>query len=212
MIKAVKKIIRPITPRFVLNALKRGRQKKEMELWMTRGCPAPPPHIIKQLAIIEYQNIYKYTTFVETGTFWGEMVDAQKSKFIKVISIELGIELFEKAKERFKKDRNVLLLQGDSGKVLPEVLRDINEPAIFWLDGHYSSGITAKGDKDCPIYEELEAIFSNTSLNHVILIDDARCFIGEGDYPKIEELTEYIKDKNDRYQVEVKHDIIRYFI
>jgi hypothetical protein len=41
-----------------------------------------------------------------------------------------------------------------------------------------------------------------------LLIDDARCFNGEGDYPTINELKGYIKDKNENYKLEVKDDII----
>jgi hypothetical protein len=94
--------------------------------------------------------------------------------------------------------------------VLPLIIKDLNEPAIFWLDGHYSSGITAKGDKICPIFEELDSIFNNKPLNHVLLIDDARLFVDEDDYPTIEKLTKYVKNKNNNYQVEVKDDIIRF--
>ncbi len=78
------------------------------------------------------------------------------------------------------------------------------------MDGHYSAGTTAKGEKDCPIFEELNAILDSKNFNHILLIDDARCFIGKGDYPTIDQLTEYIKSKNEDYKVEVKHDIIRY--
>lgn len=115
-------------------------------------------------------------------------------------------------KQYFNKDKNVTIIQGDSGKVLTKLLLDINEPAIFWLDGHYSAGSTAKGEKECPIFEELDAILQSKKFNHILLIDDARCFIGEGDYPSIDQLTAYITGKNENYQVEVKNDIIRYII
>jgi len=49
-------------------------------------------------------------------------------------------------------------------------------------------------------------------LNHILLIDDARCFIGNGDYPSIAELTDYVKGKNNKYQVDVKNDIIQFVI
>jgi len=186
-----------------------GEQKKQIEKWMEKGCPAPPPHIIKQNTIREYQEKYGCMVLVETGTYRGDMVEAQKKRFKKVISIELGVELFKKAQKRFVKDKNIVLVQGDSGKVLPGILAEINEPAIFWLDGHYSEWVTAKGDKDCPIFEELDAIFNSRKLNHVLLIDDARTFNGEGDYPTVGKLAEYIKSKNEKYQVEVKYDIIR---
>jgi hypothetical protein len=44
---------------------------------------------------------------------------------------------------------------------------------MFWLDRHYSGGFTAKGEKDCPIIEELDAISNGSHLKHSILIDDA---------------------------------------
>jgi hypothetical protein len=140
------------------------------------------------------------------------MVEAQKNNFEKIISIELGDDLYSNAKIRFKKNKNIIILKGDSGKILPTILSDLKDPAIFWLDGHYSAGVTAKGEKDCPIFEELNSIFQSKKFNHILLIDDARCFNGEGDYPTIEKLIEYVKSKNENYQVEVKNDIIRFLI
>jgi len=183
-----------------------------MKEWERNGCPVPPPHVVKQRIIKEYQQRYKYSTFIETGTYLGDMVEAQKSSFKKLISIELSSELYLKARNRFKNDSNVLIVQGDSGKQLPEILRTLTEPAIFWLDGHYSEGKTAKGDKDCPIFEELDAILGHSIYAHVILIDDARYFVGKGDYPQVEALAEYILGKNQNYKMEVKHDIIRFTV
>ncbi len=205
------KIIRSLLPKFVFERfIKRWRDQKAWNEWKSKGCPVPPPHIVKQLTIIEYQEKFKYNILVETGTYLGDMVAAQRKNFNTIYSIELGVALYKKAKAKFKNNKNVIILQGDSGKVLPHVLSEINEPAIFWLDGHYSAGITAKGDKECPIFEELDAIFHCRKFNHIILIDDARCFTGVGDYPTIEKLTEYVKEKQESYQVEVKHDIIRF--
>ena len=204
------KIVKSFIPTVILKRRKNRQVKRILKNWKEAGSPVPPPQVLKQLTVGEYQQKSGYEVLVETGTYLGDMVEAQKSNFKKIFSIELGIDLFKKAQKRFKNNKNVFLKQGDSGKVLPHLLKEINEPAIFWLDGHYSQGITAKGDKDCPIFEELHAIFnSNKSLNHILLIDDARCFIGEGDYPSIDDLTAYIRNKNEKYQVEVKDDIIR---
>lgn len=191
---------------------KKRREKEQLDEWNKNGCSVPPPHIVKQKAIQEYQEKYSYSTLVETGTYKGAMVEAQKKRFKKIYSIELGKELYDKATERFKNNRNVTIVHGDSGKVLPQILEQINESAIFWLDGHYSDGITARGEKDCPIFEEIDAIFNSTENNHVLLIDDARRFTGVGDYPTIDQLTEYVQSKNEKYKVEVKHDIIRFVV
>jgi hypothetical protein len=212
MKNTIKKILKPLVPQFVLNELRKRRGKKKFDEWKKRGCPLPPPHIVKQMTISEYQQKYKYSILVETGTYLGAMVEAQKKRFKNIFSVELGVDLYNKAIKKFENDKNVIIMLGDSGKVLPQILLDITEPAIFWLDGHYSSGITARGEKDCPIFEELKAIFNSKKFSHILLIDDARCYNGEGDYPTIRELTEYIRRKNEKYRVEVKHDIIRYTI
>jgi hypothetical protein len=212
MINMVKNILVALVPRAVSNWFNKINGKIQLNKWNKNGRPVPAPHIVKQMLIKEYKDKYGYSVLVETGTFKGDMVEAQKKRFRKIFSIELGADLYEKAVRRFKKDKNVKILQGDSGIILPEVMLELNEPAIFFLDGHYSSGITAKGEKDCPIYGELDAIFNSTDYDHVLLIDDARCFVGQGDYPTINELTEYIRSKNNKYQVEVKHDVIRYVI
>lgn len=204
----IKSLLKPLLPQPLLAAWRNNRLQKIKSEWEQQGSPAPAPHSVKQLTIREYQQRYRHTILVETGTYMGEMVEAQKRRFKKVYSIELGKELFQKAQERFKTDQNVFIRQGDSGHVLPEILKEIHEPAIFWLDGHYSAGITAKGEKDCPIFEELEAILAQRTFNHVILIDDARHFTGEGDYPTVDSLTDFIHRRNPSYRIEVKHDII----
>ena len=201
-----------ILPKFIISSIRKIRSHYQLRKWIANGKPVPAPHIVKQLAIKEYQQKYNYEVLVETGTFLGEMVEIQKKNFKYVFSVELGLELYKKAVKRFDSDLNVKIFFGDSGKVLPSILLQVNQPSIFWLDGHYSGEITAKGEKECPIFEELEAIFANKSNNHILLIDDARCFVGDGDYPTIEELTKVIKGHNNQYKVEVKDDIIRAFI
>jgi len=210
----MKKFLKKILPQWVINLwiVRKWFDRILLYEWNKKGCPVPPPHIVKRMTIKEYKEKYGYEVLVETGTYLGTMVEAQKKRFQKIYSIELDVDLFNKAAKRFKKDKNVVILKGDSGKVLPNILLEINEPAIFWLDGHYSGGITAKGEKECPIYEELDAIFQSKKFNHILLIDDAGDFSGKGDYPTIDQLTHYIKSHNDKYQVEVKHNIIRYVV
>jgi len=100
------------------------------------------------------------------------------------------------------------IINGDSGEKIQSLLTEINEPCVFWLDGHYSGGITAKAEIDTPIMAELDAIFNHKILNHVILIDDARLFIGENDYPTINALTLYVKNKDKSKTISVENDII----
>jgi hypothetical protein len=85
----------------------------------------------------------------------------------------------------------------------------IHQPALFWLDGHYSAGNTAKGDKETPIYEELQYILNARDRGHVIVIDDARCFGTDPAYPSMEALNEVIRSKRMDVDILVKDDSIR---
>jgi hypothetical protein len=180
--------------------------RKRIINWIGDGTPIPPPHDIKRLAILYYGAANGIDTLVETGTYLGDMVWAQKDFFRKIYSIELSSDLYERAKLRFRGAHNVELLHGDSSQKLAEVIRKLEAPALFWLDGHYSGGITAKGDKECPIFEELTHIFAS-GMAHVILIDDARTFIGANDYPTIPELSEFIHAQSN-YTIRIQNDII----
>lgn len=182
--------------------------EEQIAQWEKAGKPSPPPHIIKQKAIEEFQNKFQTDTLIETGTYLGDMVEAQRNYFKQIFSIELSKKLFDRANKRFKSFPQIKILQGDSGQVLHNLIPALNKPALFWLDGHYSRGITAKGDKECPVINELKAIFTSPH-NHIILIDDARLFNGMNDYPAIEEISEIIKEKGRNYSVIVQDDIIR---
>jgi len=202
-----KKILHAL-PFPVKNKIQEYRSRSIIKKWEQEGKPVPPPHQIKQLAIQNYKNRFGLNVLVETGTYLGDMIEAQKKKFDRIFSIELGEKLWRKAVNRFKNEKHITLIHGDSGEVLKSISEKLNEPALFWLDGHYSGGITAKGNLECPILKELDAIFLYSKFNHVLLIDDARCFDGTNDYPTIEELTNYIKNKNEKYIMEIKDDII----
>jgi hypothetical protein len=176
--------------------------------WERAGRPAPPPHPVKRKIIADFQSKFSFDTLIETGTFLGMMVSAQKERFKKIVSIELDQNLYADARRRFADYSQVEILQGDSGSKLVEVVSRLNGKALFWLDGHYSGGFTARGALDCPIYGELDAIFESP-YPHVVLIDDARCFDGTQSYPKIEELREYLIRKAPEYSMMIDCDIIR---
>lgn len=176
--------------------------------WEKQGCPVPPHPVVKQKIISEYQQKYGCQVLVETGTYLGYMVSAQKKNFREIYSIELSDTLYERAVRKFRKYKHIHLIHGDSGEKLSMVTEKLREPALFWLDGHYSAGITAKGKLNSPIWAELDTVLANR-LDHIILIDDARDFTGRNDYPTIEEVKAYMVAKNPQYQVTVEHDIIR---
>lgn len=176
--------------------------------WIRNGCRGPAPHPIKMRIIRAYLELFSIKNFVETGTYLGDTLDYIAKTGIPCISIELSGELYNTACMRFKKYMNVNLIKGDSSDKLPDILKTLDSPALFWLDGHYSAGITAKGDVHTPVSNELQAILSHAVKGHVILIDDARCFDGTNDYPQLDELLRVVR-MHGNYTAEVSVDIIR---
>lgn len=175
----------------------------------------PATYEFKRAEIEKISKQYGISVLVETGTFLGDTVEHFKKKFKKVYSIELAHELAEKAKKRFANDSNVTIIEGDSGEVLKKLTAEIKEPTFFWLDGHYSSEFfigeeyikTAKGEKNTPIEKELTYILQSDG-KHIILIDDARLFVGLNDYPTISKIKRLVKEYNPHYNVKVSNDII----
>ena len=188
--------------------VKRKREREQLAEWERQGRPAPPPHPVKQRNLRRYAREYGLRVLVETGTYLGDMVEAMKRDFDEIYSVELGQELYEQAKLRFASEPHVKLLQGDSGVVLKQIVDGLDRPALFWLDGHYSAGITAQGEKDTPIYEELAHILNAPDLGHVILVDDARNFGSDPAYPTLEELKEFVNSKRPS-RITVEDDSIR---
>lgn len=120
------------------------------------------------------QRIYNYKYFVETGTCLGETPAKLSGLFERIWTIELSEELFQRAKINLSKYKNVTCLHGNSGQILSDVVRNLDAPTLFWLDGHFSGGVTASGEN--PIIEELNVIKSSSINNHVIVIDDMSDF------------------------------------
>lgn len=177
--------------------------------WNKEGRPLPPPPQVKQDVVKRYARKFGPRAFIETGTYLGQMIEAVKTEFDSVISIELDEQLWLAAKQRFENDPHVQILLGDSTYVLPEVLEELNQPALFWLDGHFSGGVTALGTKSTPIVEELNHIFDHRVKDHVVLIDDARDFIGRSDYPSLRWMRRFTAERRPTWSFEVGEDIIR---
>lgn len=204
----IKNTVRRIIPKTIFDIYKEWETKHEYERWIKEGKPIPPASSVKRLTIREYQKNTGAKILVETGTYKGDMVYTQMNYFREIYSIELADYFYTKAVERFKKYPQIHLFHGDSSIMLKTVLREIEEPVVFWLDGHYSGGLTAKGDRECPIWGELDAIFP-TKYPHVLLIDDARCFVGADGYPTLDEIKVYLDNQGINYTFDVKYDIIR---
>ena len=146
--------------------------------------------------------------FIETGTYKGDTVAEMKPVFGSVISIEIDNALYLKARSRFERDANVSIRQGDCVSELPAILDGLKEPAVFWLDGHYSGGGTGKGVVEDPILISLEQISAHSVKGHAIFIDDARTFDGREGRPELHEVLAKLKQINPLYLLRIQNDII----
>ncbi len=177
--------------------------------WRQAERPLPGPGAFKQSVLRFYGKEFGLTTLIETGTYTGDTLAALKNDFRRINSIELNSELVRRVRKRFQNDAHITILHGDSEQRLPEILAQIKEPALFWLDGHYSGGVTSLGSKVTPILGELEAVLAHPVEGHVVLIDDARDFQHDKGHPTLDELRTFIAARRPELLFEVEDDIIR---
>lgn len=176
--------------------------------WILRGRPAPPPHLIKQKTLIEHARHHHTPVMVETGTLHGDMVEAMKDHFEELYSIEISPELAKRAKQRFADIGKIRIIENDSAIALKDLVPQLRRPTLFWLDGHYSGGNTGKGEKITPVLEELSTIYAS-DLNHVVLIDDARLFGTDKDYPTMEELESHVRNLRPDATITKRNDCVQ---
>ncbi|MFP5456195.1 MAG: hypothetical protein ACLGHK_11940 [Alphaproteobacteria bacterium] len=149
--------------------------------------------------------------WVETGTHMGITTEFLAKRYPFVHTIEPAAVFYEAARAKFA-GQNVNVILGTSETVFPELLPMLHGDINFWLDGHYSAGLTFKGSKECPVEDELAAISRNlANFSKVcILIDDIRCFLpdaaGYADYPSLDSLVDWARAHGFRWRVE--HDIL----
>jgi hypothetical protein len=177
-------------------------------LWELKGRPSPDNHIYKKRRVYDVALKNGCTAFIETGTFFGQMVNYAKSRFDKVISIEIYEPLYYLNKIQFDKYSNVEIIHGGSEDSLDRAIKNTDGRILFWLDGHYSGEGTGLGENITPIFSELNAISFAKRNDHCILIDDARLFSGLQGYPELDAVIVAIKKINPDYFIRLDHDCI----
>ncbi len=148
------------------------------------------PHSLSKLRNIDaLRRKTGARTFVETGTYLGVTAARCARLFEKVVTIELDPELTRKAKQYLGRFPNVEVIEGDGLAVLPEVLArgDVRDVLVF-LDGHFSGGVTARGDIPEPAVLEVDVLARFRDRIRAIVVDDFRCFGVEDGFPSKAEL------------------------
>ena len=158
----------------------------------------------KRDLLIETAKAHGLHTLVESGTYTGDTIAALLPHMDKIISIELSPEHHKNAVERFHTSK-VHLVFGDSGALMPNLLKTFEGPALFWLDAHLSGVDSVGSHADNPLRRELQAIFENPAPESVVLIDDAR-FFGTSGWCSLDEIKLIV---GPTWQVTLIDDVVR---
>jgi hypothetical protein len=151
---------------------------------------------------------YAGNIFIETGTYLGQTVQmALELGFKKIYSIEINKKLYRKARSKFKKNKNVLLFKGNSIEILPEILKQVESPAVFWLDAHESGPGLEGGKILYPVLVELDIISKHSIKEHTILIDDRRLFESFWNIKEVD-VVKRIYEINENYGISYEKGII----
>ncbi len=163
------------------------------------------PPVIKRALLRDVAEKYALRALVETGTFFGDTAVGLSKTFVKVHTIEAAPELYRAAEIRFKNHNNVVRHFGDSGKILPEIIKQLTSASLFWLDAHIQE-FAVHGEEN-PILAEISHIVSDRRFNHVMAIDDVRLFGRKPEYPTLEQLKSCLSAAGRRYSLNFIGDL-----
>lgn len=127
---------------------------------------------------------YRYfsSIYVETGSCTGESIKrALNGGFEHIKSVEAYESFYEGCVKRFSGNPLIQLYLGKSYEKLPEMLKEISQPAVIFLDAHPAGSSTfghdelMTGDQDYAqhniITRELAVILQHR-IDHLIILDD----------------------------------------
>lgn len=153
-------------------------------------------------------------TFVETGTHRGDTAAWAAKHFSRVITVEAAEAIYEQALAAHGELPNVEFVFGDSRATLRGLVPTLDGSAIFWLDSHWSGGLTYGQGDECPLLDELAAIVASPHP-HAILIDDARLFESApprphdpAQWPSIDQVVEVLLAARERPGIAIVEDVI----
>jgi FkbM family methyltransferase len=160
------------------------------------------------------KEAYNIQGFIETGTNYGGTALWAAQYFQKVITIEAAKEIYESVANNYAHIQNIQFVLGNSKERLEAIVPTLKEPCLFWLDAHWSGGVTYGDNDECPLLEELQ-IINNSDCEHFILIDDARLFLCPPprphrieQWPTIDAVTNLLNSGRNRYTVIVEDAIV----
>ncbi len=176
--------------------------------WRTEGYFSPVPYFTRRAQLLQVGKHIGAEVAVETGTYRGDTTAFLARHFRETHTIEVVPALADLARDRFTNQPSITVWDGDSSDVLRSLLPQLKGATLFYLDGHDSGGVTGKGLKACPVHEELEIIYGSGKNRISVVIDDARLFGTDPDYPTISEVRQWMERLRPVAIVRVEHDAI----
>jgi hypothetical protein len=134
--------------------------------------------------ILELKEAYRIKNFIETGTYSGDTAYWASQVFEQVLTIEYSQFIYEKVAQKYSHINNIQFLYGDTREQLSYIVQSLNTSSLFWLDAHWSGGLTYGESDQCPVIEEIE-IINRSEEEHFIFIDDARLFLSPPPLPLV---------------------------
>ncbi|NBV99652.1 MAG: hypothetical protein EBR67_09150 [Proteobacteria bacterium] len=151
----------------------------------------------------------KNKTFIESGTFLGNGIyRAFSVGYEKVYTCDINKEFVENAKKNFF-GKDLIVVNEPSEVAFVEFLSSIDAPSLIWLDGHMMPDengeirpYTVKENLEyCPLVKEIDIIKKTKIKEHIIVIDDFKCFgTWLFDGLKFETLSNKILEINNNYK------------
>lgn len=186
--------------------------------YKTNGCATGglPIHLVKPLI-----DKYEIPVFCESGTANGDSARWASKNFFHVYTIEI----IEGRQDRKDEKDNIKWFVGDSAELFPNIIKEIKEwrfngnekqpYVLFYLDAHYSDDVPNEtGYPECPLLKEIECI-SKYGYESIIIIDDARLFLGQPphphnpeEWPSIKEIFLLLNEKFPYHHITITDDYI----
>lgn len=145
-----------------------------------------PEDFPKALLAAEVGLRFGRSIFVETGTNIGQSTVMVSGLFSQVLSVEADAALATCAQTLVSsmKIGNVEIHEGDSVRFLQQLTGEQVDSAVFFLDAHYSRGLTSRVYGVCPLEQELAVIFGKSD-RPVVVADDVRDMTGRKGFPSL---------------------------
>lgn len=122
--------------------------------------------------------------YIETGTCYGGSVrKAMEAGYDTIKSVEVYEPFYKKCVDMFRNNPTIELFLGTSDEKLPQMLVDVQRPAVVFLDAHPAGPNTGghddlmeKGEKsefhqNTILTREIKTLLANNP-RHIIIIDD----------------------------------------